>query len=322
MDKVFNFSSKYIFDPIRAGLYHLPLLFYAYMALILLFDVKALPLKYEFTYTVVFPFIWIMAYVYLVTKKSTIITLGSSLLFILISILILSLTKPLSLTRDTALVLYEYETITWTVVFMIHCMITLGRMEFFRFFIVGLLYGFSLESSGVSMGFFKESDYHIYIPLLSAPLATMIGWSTVFYSSVFITKGIIKHFPKMSNLVKALITSLVALFMDLQLDPIACKIGLWDWNDKLEPFFLGVPLINFVSWFFAVLAFGYMYFYTLNRNDWNMKRRIFIPLLSIPICQTVSGFFVFLTMILVEGISGPTMGILLDNLYAILSLIV
>ncbi|HQJ71985.1 MAG TPA: hypothetical protein P5203_03690 [Spirochaetota bacterium] len=91
---------------------------------------------------------------------------------------------------DRAVTYYEISNILWTLLIAGHCLAFQGWRKFLLFFGVAFLYGMILESSGVTMGFFFEDHYHLYIPGFSAPVATMFGWSTVFYPCVFILEGI------------------------------------------------------------------------------------------------------------------------------------
>jgi putative membrane protein len=62
----------------------------------------------------------------------------------------------------------------------------------------------------------------------------------------------------------SLITSFFMMLVDMVIDPAAVSIGFWSYN--ITGFYYGVPLSNFIGWFFT----GYIYamiFYFLSGKD-------------------------------------------------------
>jgi len=168
--------------------------------------------------------------------------------------------------RDTIVLLYEIMGLVLTVLIILHvyCYKRLGGLMFF--YGTALLYGMTLESNGVMMKFFFEYDYHIYLPPFHAPLVTMFGWATVFYLCSWVLHRFQDAFPavrRMHWLWGALVIAILGLMIDLSVDPVATNLTLWTWNSAMRsgPGLLGVPLLNFVSWFFAVGTFGAFYLY-------------------------------------------------------------
>lgn len=191
-----------------------------------------------------------------------------------------------------------------------HCLLTRGRASTAILFGAATLYGFALESSGVSLGFFAEPGYDHYLPFLAAPLMTMLDWSAIFYPCVVIVELLAQRWPGLRGTVvsRALLVAAAGLALDIQLDPVATRLGLWHWHPLLQPFFIGVPLVNFVAWFWAMLGFGLAY-YGVERLRLPARRRVVAFFLAVPAALAAEGVLWLLTMIALEGVNGPTVQI-------------
>lgn len=221
---------------------------------------------------------------------------------------------------DTLITRYEISNIAWTLLLAVHCRVFGGWRKLALFFGVAFLYGIILESSGVTMGFFSEDHYHLYLPGLSAPVATMFGWSTVFYPCVYILDRLRRGFPALgerSFVRQGLFVAIIALCFDAVIDPFATAFGLWKWNGAYTPengvFLFGVPLLNFVSWFSAVFSFGIVYYYfELKKPGWSGARRVASMLASLPMVLVVAAVLEFGSLAAIEGFNGPGWTILKD----------
>ncbi|PCJ62941.1 MAG: hypothetical protein COA79_02085 [Planctomycetota bacterium] len=278
---------------------------------------------YDFIWTIIFPWIVIFIYFYAHFKssekwKSPWVPLSSLFLITLaLFIYIVLFTQKEEINLSEYKFTYEIVNLIWIFFIAVHCAWYRGSQGYIKFFMIATLYGFFLESSGVQMGFFSEEGYHFYVPGFHAPLITMIGWSVIFYPSVVIFEKYHAAFFKdkrINVLVGALAVSGIALFFDFQIDPFASAFGLWTWNETLAPWFLGVPLLNFVSWFWAVFTFAVGYYVITQKNEWSELKKNLVFLCSIPLIQTIAGIGVFSVMSLVEGINGASMNILKNYL--------
>ncbi len=213
---------------------------------------------------------------------------------------------------------YEGANILWTLLIAVHCFAFQGWKKFLLFFGVAFLYGMILESSGVTMGFFSEDYYHLYLPGFSAPVATMFGWSTVFYPCVFLLEGLrrgIALIGRRSFIWQGLFVALVAVLFDAIIDPFATDFGLWTWNRAYNRqnslYWFGVPLVNFVSWFTAVSTFGVAYYYfELRKSGWDQIKKTVAMLCSLPVILLAAGIIEFSSLGLIEGFNGPSWSIL------------
>lgn len=202
---------------------------------------------------------------------------------------------------------FEVLAILWTPVLLLHCLRDRGWPGVSLLFAVAAVYGFALENGGITLGFFSESGYRFYVPLSRTPISSVAGWCTIFYPSVFIADKLITRFPAWRGRVlwpSALVTA-IALSSDIHFDHVATALGMWTWNERLSPFFLGVPLVNYTSWLTAVFAFAVLY-YVVERRPWRAITKVAAALFSIPVVLGVAGIANLLLIGAFEGFSGPS----------------
>jgi uncharacterized membrane protein len=218
---------------------------------------------------------------------------------------------------DSAITYYEISNIAWTLLLMLHCLKFQGWKKCLLFFGAAFLYGIILESSGVTMGFFFEDHYHLYIPGLSAPVATMFGWSTVFYPCVFILdrlKNAFKIIEERSFVWLGIFAAIIAVSFDALVDPYATDFGLWTWNSAYNQdnsfYWFGVPIVNFISWITAVFSFGIFYYYFEAKTGWDQIKKTAAVFCSIPLVLLMASIIEFSSLGMIEGFNGPSWTIL------------
>ena len=217
---------------------------------------------------------------------------------------------------DFATLRFGFEILAplWVAAIVAHCYRERGWPGVTVFFVLGAIYGFILENSGIEMGFFSEAGYRFYLPWSHTPLTTVAGWCTVFYPSVYIADIVVERFKIRSKVVvPALIVSAVALSTDLHFDPVATALGMWTWNPILPPVWFGVPLVNFTSWFSALFAVGLVYYWVVARS-WTPRARIGVAIASIAAALTIAAVVNLTVIGLLEGLDGPSWRIFLNAL--------
>lgn len=300
--------------PLKQGAEHLPILCSLFMALLLIFwsrlaDDRIANLA---LFTAYAPLFWVCLYV---RKRIVIgvILLAPGLLFLAFK---LNLTLPFR--PFPALPIQQWSEVvsfSWAALLALHSFWKYGPWGIVRYFAIAGIYGLSLESGGIQMGYFAEPGYSFYFPFLDTPLVAVTGWITVFYPVMFLTSELQNRWPALSSYptLSGILCGLAALSIDLHLDPIATNLKLWIWNPKLTPFFQGVPLLNFTSWFFAVGTFSLACFW-IDRLIQSRAKREGLLLLAVPGIQALAGLFNFATVALIEGPQSPGLILLREHI--------
>lgn len=203
----------------------------------------------------------------------------------------------------------------WATALALHCKRDRGWPGVVLFFGLGAVYGFVLETTGIVLGYFSESGYRIYVPLAPTPLSSVAGWCTIFYPAVYVADAFADRFPAVRRgvLWSAAIVTLVAVSADLHFDPIATAVGMWVWDPRLPPVYLGVPLVNFTSWFAAVFAAALAY-YVIERRAWRGSALRIASIVGLAAALGLAAAVnLFLTGVL-EGPRGPSWSLLRDAL--------
>jgi putative membrane protein len=116
-------------------------------------------------------------------------------------------------------------------------------------------FGYAIEVLGVATGLiFGHYQYGqtLGFKFLETPLSMSINWLlTAYTSAVFIgmvTKKTNSWFSK------ALLAALLMVSLDVLIEPIAMRTGMWSWTDDW------VPLQNYIGWFLAALPLQCLFF--------------------------------------------------------------
>jgi len=90
---------------------------------------------------------------------------------------------------------------------------------------------------------------------LETPITACIGWFFLAYSCVLVAG---KVFPKMGVLGRATVGGLIAMGIDLWMDPVATSAQLmnWVWVKGDVLLVLGIPHTNFIGWFLLIFLFA------------------------------------------------------------------
>jgi uncharacterized membrane protein len=111
-------------------------------------------------------------------------------------------------------------------------------------------YGFALER--ISMTVFGSHRYgpEWVLAPLGVPVAVALVWAAVISSALALAarRGL-RPAPA-----RALAAALFAVTLDLTIEPVAVRRGLWEWTPPGP--WLGVPIGNFVGWVVIVAGYG------------------------------------------------------------------
>ena len=116
--------------------------------------------------------------------------------------------------------------------------------------VVGVAFGVLLELLTIrQLHAYKYGQFLIMIS--HVPLAIGIGWGVIIYSA--------RLFSEATNIpvsLRPILDGLLALSIDLTMDTVAIRLGMWDWGQGLQYQYFGVPYANFWAWFWVVLLFS------------------------------------------------------------------
>lgn len=116
--------------------------------------------------------------------------------------------------------------------------------------IAGALFGLLLEWATIQQ--LDAYEYGRFLVMLgSVPVVVGVAWGTIIYS--------VRSFSDKTNLpewARPVLDGLMALNIDLSMDSIAIRLGMWDWGKGLDHQFFGVPYNNFWAWFWVVFSFS------------------------------------------------------------------
>jgi uncharacterized membrane protein len=112
---------------------------------------------------------------------------------------------------------------------------------------------------------------------LAIPVNACLGWYFIAYGTIYLVEKVIPEWDVSTNkgLIKmSLVAGLLAMNMDLFIDPIMTRNESWYWLTTLNQnlYVLGIPITNFIGWFLLIFLFSMYwnkiasYFETWGRN--------------------------------------------------------
>ena len=154
------------------------------------------------------------------------------------------------------------------VLFLYSGYIRFGWKTTFLFLVASIYWTMPLENFGVLMNFFNYctpstslcSKYLLWIG--NVPFWISIGWFDVTFPAFHISD----YFVKANTWTKAVVGGLIAVNLDLILDPAATSSKLWIWTHE-SFYILGVPVTNYIAWFLLVTLFIIVFEKTVFRKE-------------------------------------------------------
>lgn len=83
------------------------------------------------------------------------------------------------------------------------------------------------------------------------PLAIGVGWGVIIYSAQLFSNA-----TSLPPLLRPVLDGLLALNIDLAMDAVAIRLGMWQWGVDRTFEYFGVPYANFWAWFWVVFSFS------------------------------------------------------------------
>ena len=117
--------------------------------------------------------------------------------------------------------------------------------------LAGVLFGLLLERATIQQ--LDAYEYGCFLVILGpVPCGSWSGMGNYYYS--------VRSFSDNTNLpelARPVLDGLMALNIDLSMDAIAIRLGMWDWGHGLQSSdTFGVPYNNFWAWFWVVFSFS------------------------------------------------------------------
>lgn len=83
------------------------------------------------------------------------------------------------------------------------------------------------------------------------PVGVGVAWGVIIYSVMLFSRA-----SSLPEWAQPVLDGLLALNIDLAMDALAIRLGMWDWGLGLTSQYFGVPFANFWAWFWVVFSFS------------------------------------------------------------------
>jgi uncharacterized membrane protein len=118
-----------------------------------------------------------------------------------------------------------------------------------------------LISKGNEGSYFYNPDFNLWI--FNVPLFVALAWSTLLYTAILLSDML-----KLKTLAKPFMDSLHVIVIDMTLDIVAVRQGLWSWvGYSPSQGWFGVPADNFIGWLFVTFTFSFLFRYFTRAED-------------------------------------------------------
>ena len=128
--------------------------------------------------------------------------------------------------------------------------------------LAGIIFGVLLELATIrQLHAYSYGNFPTMI--LDVPLCIGVSWGSILYSAMEFSDA-----SSLPWLARPILDGLLALNIDLAMDAIAIRLGMWDWGRGLNFQYFGVPYANFWAWFWVISSFSFGYRLLAHRKDW------------------------------------------------------
>jgi uncharacterized membrane protein len=112
-------------------------------------------------------------------------------------------------------------------------------------------FGLLLEQGDIKIFGSYAYSQGFFLKLGSVPVAIALAWAMIITSSMFMSDRL-----RIPARIAPFADAVFAILLDLSLDAIAIRQGLWHWNIPLNAGFFGVPAGNYYGWLFVAFGFS------------------------------------------------------------------
>ena len=146
--------------------------------------------------------------------------------------------------------------------------------------LAGCLFGFTLEYQAVT----STDDYHYGpFPLMilgKVPAMIVVSWGGLVYGVMRTSDAL-----RLKWYLRPIYDGLLAMLIDLSLDPISIALGFWVWTMPHKHWF-GEPFSNYIGWYSMVFAFSLTVRALFHRLDPTKSSKLWavvLPLITVPL---------------------------------------
>jgi hypothetical protein len=118
----------------------------------------------------------------------------------------------------------------------------------------GVVFGILLEWATIEQLDAYQYGTQYLLMVDTVPIAVGVGWGVILYSAMLLTDN-----TNLNPWLRPVADALLALNIDVAIDAIAIRAGMWDWGKGLEHDYFGVPYENFWAWFWVIFCFSLSY---------------------------------------------------------------
>ena len=118
----------------------------------------------------------------------------------------------------------------------------------------GVVFGILLEWATIEQLDAYHYGTQYFFMVDTVPIAIGVGWGVILYSAMYLSDH-----TNLNPWLRPVADALLALNIDLAMDAIAIRAGMWNWGEGLEHDYFGVPFENFWAWFWVIFCFSLSY---------------------------------------------------------------
>jgi hypothetical protein len=114
----------------------------------------------------------------------------------------------------------------------------------------GVVFGLLLELATIR----QLQAYHygtFGVMVFNVPLIMAVAWGSIAYSAMTFSNA-----ARLPEWARPILDGLLALNIDLAMDAVAIRLGMWDWGQGLRFNYFGVPFANFWAWFWVIVWYS------------------------------------------------------------------
>lgn len=152
--------------------------------------------------------------------------------------------------RDLMLLLTPF-TLFLTFILVVFTSVRTDNTKIVYWLISLFIMTFILEVVGAKTGMiFGEYSYGSVLgfKILDVPIIIGFNWSLIIFGCAVIVSRI-----NVKPLASAIIAGTLAVLLDLFIEPIAIKLGYWNWTNET------IPVQNYLAWFIITVAAVFIY---------------------------------------------------------------